>query len=136
MGANTSCSHLQQALHFRRGSGWLLVESIRPQDRKATSPSRSLNKRAPYVYRPLLGAPQQIDRSFSMNPLRLLSQEKHMVSERMKHASLLALLLLTGISAAFGDNSRLPDGTEFPVWEKPLHFTKTYYVDANAKNAA
>ena len=23
----------------------------------------------------------------------------------------------------------MPDGTEFPVWEKPLHFTKTYYVD-------
>ncbi len=21
------------------------------------------------------------------------------------------------------------------MWEKPLHFTKTYYVDANAKNA-
>ncbi|WP_263418166.1 right-handed parallel beta-helix repeat-containing protein [Terriglobus albidus] len=70
-----------------------------------------------------------------MNPLRLLSQEKHMVCEQMKHASLLALLLLTGTSAAFADNSRLPDGTEFPVWEKPLHFTKTYYVDANARNA-
>jgi len=25
------------------------------------------------------------------------------------------------------DSSRLPDGTEFPMWEKPLHFTKTYY---------
>jgi hypothetical protein len=29
----------------------------------------------------------------------------------------------------------MPDGTQFPIWEKPLHFTKTYYVDAAAKNA-
>ena len=58
-----------------------------------------------------------------------------MVPRRMKHARFLALLLLTGTSAIFADNSRLPDGTEFPTWEKPLHFTKTYYVDTNAKNA-
>ena len=91
-----------------------------------------------------------------MNPLRLLSQRyvvrgaiharalfngkstrsrKHVVPGRMKHASFFALLLLTATSAAFADNSRLPDGTEFPTWDKPLHFTKTYYVDANAKNA-
>ena len=36
---------------------------------------------------------------------------------------------------AFGDNSTMPDGKQFPVWEKPLHFTKTYYVDGRAKNA-
>ncbi len=29
----------------------------------------------------------------------------------------------------------LPDGTEFPFWEKQLRFTKTYYVDGEAKNA-
>ncbi len=29
----------------------------------------------------------------------------------------------------------LPDGSEFPMWEKPLHFTKTYYVDGQARNA-
>lgn len=49
---------------------------------------------------------------------------------------LLALLLLTERSPIFADSSHLPDGTEFPSWEKPLHFTKTYYVDANAKNAS
>src|ERR1700733_12559374 len=26
-------------------------------------------------------------------------------------------------------DSRLPDGTEFILWERPLTFTKTYYVD-------
>ena len=29
----------------------------------------------------------------------------------------------------------MPDGTEFPMWEKPLHFTKTYFVDKQVKNA-
>ena len=58
-----------------------------------------------------------------------------MVLSWMKRAFFLALLLLTETSAVFADSSRLPDGTEFPIWEKPLHFTKTYYVDANAKNA-
>jgi hypothetical protein len=53
----------------------------------------------------------------------------------MKRVSCLALLLLIAPTAAFADSSRLPDGTEFPMWEKPLHFSKTYYVDANAKNA-
>ncbi len=32
-------------------------------------------------------------------------------------------------------DSTLPDGTEFPRWEKPLHFTKTYCVDGQAANA-
>ena len=38
-------------------------------------------------------------------------------------------------TVALASNSRLPDGTEFPVWEKPLHFSKTYYVDVQSKNA-
>jgi hypothetical protein len=29
----------------------------------------------------------------------------------------------------------MPDGTQFPMWEKPQHFTKTYYVDNQLKNA-
>jgi hypothetical protein len=37
--------------------------------------------------------------------------------------------------AAFASSSTLPDGSEFPVWEKALHFSKTYYVDGQAKNA-
>jgi hypothetical protein len=53
----------------------------------------------------------------------------------MKPALLCALLLILASAVAFADSSRLPDGTEFPMWEKPLHFTKTYYVDCDAKNA-
>ena len=30
---------------------------------------------------------------------------------------------------AASTNARLPDGTEFPRWEQPLTFRKTYYVD-------
>jgi hypothetical protein len=43
--------------------------------------------------------------------------------------------MICAAAAAFASSSTLPDGTEFPVWEKPLHFTKTYYVDVQAKNA-
>jgi len=53
----------------------------------------------------------------------------------MKRASCLALLLICAPLAALADNSRLPDGTEFPMWEKPMHFVKTYYVNGNANNA-
>lgn len=53
----------------------------------------------------------------------------------MKRALFSTLLLILTSTAAFADSSRVPDGTEFPVWEKPLHFTKTYYVDCNAKIA-
>ncbi|HET7103113.1 MAG TPA: right-handed parallel beta-helix repeat-containing protein [Terracidiphilus sp.] len=46
-----------------------------------------------------------------------------------------AMFLLVAVVALHASSSRLPDGTEFPMWEKPLHFTKTYYVDGSAKNA-
>ena len=39
-----------------------------------------------------------------------------------------------GKSGADG-SSRLPDGTEFPRWEQPLTFSKTYYVDNASPNA-
>ncbi len=52
----------------------------------------------------------------------------------MKRA-LCILAFFLAATAAFADNSTMPDGTEFPMWEKPLHFTKTYYVDCQAKNA-
>ena len=44
-------------------------------------------------------------------------------------------LLIMASAAAFGDNSTMPDGTQFAVWEKPMHFTRTYFVDGQAKNA-
>ncbi len=53
----------------------------------------------------------------------------------MKHVFLCALALAIASAAVFADSSRMPDGSEFPAWEKPLNFTKTYYVDCNAKNA-
>ena len=58
------------------------------------------------------------------------------VQSRMNasYSCFLVLLLVTG-AAALASNSTLPDGTEFPSWEKPLHFSKTYYVDGQAKNA-
>ena len=33
---------------------------------------------------------------------------------------------------AAASDTRLPDGTEFPFWEQPLQFSKTYYVDCNS----
>src|SRR5579872_4523823 len=51
----------------------------------------------------------------------------------MKRTPVLVLMMASAI--AFGDNSTMPDGTQFPAWEKPLHFSKTYYVDGQAKNA-
>ena len=53
----------------------------------------------------------------------------------MKRVLFCALALVFASAAVFADSARMPDGTEFPMWEKPLHFTKTYYVDCNAKNA-
>ncbi len=44
-----------------------------------------------------------------------------------------SLLPLAGVRAA--SDSRLPDGTEVQSWEKPLTFSKTYYVDGKAANA-
>ncbi|HWA95539.1 MAG TPA: right-handed parallel beta-helix repeat-containing protein [Terracidiphilus sp.] len=53
----------------------------------------------------------------------------------MKRVWCCAAVLLFAATAGFASSSRMPDGTEFPMWEKPLHFSKTYYVDCNAKNA-
>ena len=43
------------------------------------------------------------------------------------------LVPLANVRAASRD--RLPDGTEIQPWEKPLTFSKTYYVDGKASNA-
>lgn len=47
----------------------------------------------------------------------------------------LAAFAAVATPPASASSSTLPDGTEFPFWEKPLQFTKTYYVDTQAKNA-
>ena len=43
--------------------------------------------------------------------------------------------LIIAASFGFASSSKLPDGTEFPQWEKEIRFMKTYYVDGQAKNA-
>ena len=53
----------------------------------------------------------------------------------MKRALSCFLVSLVLTAVALAANSKLPDGTEFPSWEKALHFSKTYYVDGQAKNA-
>lgn len=67
------------------------------------------------------------------------------MSERLRAAAT-ACLILAGIPglargqaygppaapAAVPSSSRLPDGSDFVFWEKPLTFSRTYYVDANA----
>jgi hypothetical protein len=44
-----------------------------------------------------------------------------------------SLVLPAAVRAA--SSNRLPDGTEYQPWEKPLTFSRTYYVDGNASNA-
>jgi hypothetical protein len=48
------------------------------------------------------------------------------------HTAILFLLLSFAVPAVEATDSRLPDGSEFTFWEKPLIFTKTYYVDGTA----
>ncbi len=43
--------------------------------------------------------------------------------------------LISPAAALAGSNSRLPDGTEVQSWEKPLAFSRTYYVDGRAAAA-
>jgi hypothetical protein len=45
------------------------------------------------------------------------------------------LAILAAAGVALASDSKLPDGADFPMWEKPLHFSRTYYVDGQAKNA-
>jgi hypothetical protein len=42
---------------------------------------------------------------------------------------------LSAAGTAFASSSMLPNGSELPSWETPLHFSKTYYVDGQAANA-
>lgn len=53
----------------------------------------------------------------------------------MKRGLCVSAMLLIAAALSFASSSKLPDGTEFPSWEKELHFTKTYYVDGQAKSA-
>src|SRR5271157_4906473 len=53
----------------------------------------------------------------------------------MKYVLKCAVFLLLAVTSAIASGTMLPDGSEFPMWEKPLHFSKTYYVDGQARNA-
>src|ERR1039457_5433786 len=59
---------------------------------------------------------------------------RKLVDRAMKTSCACFLLLLASVAAS-ASNSTLPDGTECPSWEKALQFSKTYYVDGQAKNA-
>lgn len=47
--------------------------------------------------------------------------------------SLLCAFVASALAAA--DAPRLPDGSGFPSWERPVRFTKTYYVDGSSPRA-
>jgi parallel beta helix pectate lyase-like protein len=68
---------------------------------------------------------QRLATGFSMCP----SERRTSIS-----AALCLYVCLTARVEA-GTGSRLPDGTEFPFWEQPLTFTRTYYVDADSPRA-
>ncbi|HMD76264.1 MAG TPA: right-handed parallel beta-helix repeat-containing protein [Terracidiphilus sp.] len=53
----------------------------------------------------------------------------------MKWRLFCTLAILATAGVALASDSKLPDGADFPMWEKPLHFSRTYYVDGQAKNA-
>jgi parallel beta-helix repeat protein len=53
----------------------------------------------------------------------------------MKRVSYVFAAWIVAAAMGFASSSKLPDGTEFPTWEKELHFTKTFYVDGQAKNS-
>jgi parallel beta-helix repeat protein len=53
----------------------------------------------------------------------------------MKRVSYVFATWIVAAAMGFASSSKLPDGTEFPTWEKDLHFTKTFYVDGQAKNS-
>ena len=53
----------------------------------------------------------------------------------MVRACALVCASLIPLAASRASSSRLPDGTEVQPWEKPLTFSKTYFVDGKAANA-
>ncbi len=45
------------------------------------------------------------------------------------------LFLCSTARLASGADARLPDGTEFPFWERPVAFSRTYHVDGSSPRA-
>jgi hypothetical protein len=58
-----------------------------------------------------------------------------MKSNAMPRMCALLCASLIPLAAVRASSNRLPDGTEVQSWEKPLTFSKTYYVDGKAANA-
>jgi hypothetical protein len=50
----------------------------------------------------------------------------------MHRAAVLFLLVIPFARAEPPGDVRLPDGAQFTFWEKPLSFSRTYYVDGNS----
>ena len=49
--------------------------------------------------------------------------------------SLLCFFCLPSRQCVMASDNRLPNGTELEIWEQPLEFSKTYYVDNGSPNA-
>ena len=49
--------------------------------------------------------------------------------------SILCFFCLPLQQCVIASDNRLPDGTELEIWEQPLEFSKTYYVDCESPNA-
>ena len=54
-----------------------------------------------------------------------LSGSGRLRGPRMKRTTICALFFLISAAAGFASSATLPDGAEFPMWEKTLHFSKT-----------
>jgi hypothetical protein len=54
----------------------------------------------------------------------------------LKIRILFIVLVLSLSSLSFAQDYLLADGSEFEIWEDPLEFSKSYYVDINAPNAS
>ena len=52
-----------------------------------------------------------------------------------KILSVIAVLTAGAQAGGAQDATKMPDGTEFPTWEKPVQFSKSYYVDQKSANA-
>lgn len=68
----------------------------------------------------------------NMNRHRIDDLSAISACSRRPHRSLVWIACMLLCAAAAASDARLPDGTEFVFWERPLSFRRTYYVDGNS----
>src|SRR4051812_31353443 len=59
-------------------------------------------------------------------------RQKRCFPGALASAWIFCLLLTIGASADAPSDARLPDGTQFTFWERPLSFSRTYHVDGSS----